>query len=493
MGVWKFPIALALALMLSIGAFPAAAQSAEEVEELRHLLQQMQEQMNELKSQHDSEIEELRSEIRRLSDEPAVDPETEALEREFEALLLEEPSVQPDRVPIGQAIREGRQIGLSNYMDISANVDILGRWGENSRTRGYSNELAVREVELGFSGAVDPYGRFVLYMGFHPGHGHDHDHGDGHDHGSSWPRYNFRTPGLNELGRSLDNLLNWYWENRYWHPREHDHAEWEMHVEEAYFVFDKMPYNLQLKLGKFRAHLGKSNYEHLHALPWAYYPLVVANNFGEEGLMGSGASLSWLVPNPWDHYLELRYEVFKNDNYSLFAGDKARDLVHLGNLTSFWDLNESSTLELGLTAAWGPNDDRHGSSSTALQGIDLTYKWIPVDRSLYRSFSWQSELFFFQKDMPHGREDTYGWYTGVEYQFARRWSAGARYDFAQWPSDSRFREHNYQVFTTFRQSEFAFWRLGFRHRNPNFGSKYNDNEVFLQFNVELGAHGAHRY
>lgn len=462
-----------------------ATSADNELAELRAMVQELQSRMEQLQAAHEDEINQLRRALKQLDarQEAPVDPE---LERAFGEALEMPPE------PAIPGMTDSGRISLSNYMDISANVDIVGRLHSNSlrRTREY---LDVRHVELGLSGAVDPYGRFVLYLGMHPGHGHSHDHGHDHDHGpASFP--NYRSPAVNALATSLDRLLNWYWEHKYWHPREHEHDDWELDVEEAYFRFDKLPANLQLRVGKFKAAVGKANPEHLHALPWTDYPLAIQYNFGNEGLAGVGVSLSWLVPNRWDHYLLVTYEAFKNDNHAIFAGDDATDLVHLLNVKNFWDFDNQHTLELGLTGAWGPNDDRRGSSATWMQNMDLTYRWRPLDRGKYRSFMWQSEVFFVQKENRRGDDvKTYGWYSGMEYQFARRWSAGARYDFAQWPDDSRFREHNYQVYTTFRQSEFAYWRLGYRHRNPNFGSKYNDKELFVQLNVELGAHGAHRY
>lgn len=478
-----------LLVALGLMASPLAAASDPELEALKETVRLLQEQLDRVEARHEAEVQDLKRQLSGLEARPpAAAPADAALEREFAEALGEMPETAPRLI---DQVRTGGKITLGNYLDISANVDMVSRLHSN-RLRRDRDHFQIREVELGLSGAVDPYGRFVLYIGMHEGHGHD-DHG--HDHGAAAPRFpTYRSPLVNQLALRLDRFLNWFWENRYWHPREHEHDEWELHVEEAYFTFDKLPHNLQLKLGKFRPSIGRANVAHLHDLPWTDYPLVIENNFGREGLMGTGASLSWLVPNPWDHYLLLTYEAFRNDSHSLFAGRDSNDLVHLLNIKNFWAFTPEHSLELGLTGAWGPNDGRRGSSATTLQAIDLTYQWRPEDTGLYRSLLFQNELFFIQKDVPWGkRQDTYGWYSGLEYQFARRWSAGLRYDFAQWPDDSRFREHTYQVHTTFRQSEFAFWRLGYRHRNPNFGSKYNNDELFLQLNVSLGAHAAHRY
>ena len=75
-------------------------------------------------------------------------------------------------------------------------------------------------------------------------------------------------------------------------------GEFEFELEEAYLTTLALPFQLQLKAGKFRSIFGKINRIHPHALPFIDTPAVYANFFGDEGLNDQGLSLSWLLPNP---------------------------------------------------------------------------------------------------------------------------------------------------------------------------------------------------
>src|SRR5262249_12501025 len=146
-----------------------------------------------------------------------------------------------------------------------------------------------------------------------------------------------------------------------------------------------LPYDLQARVGQFRAEFGKVNPIHLHALPWVDYPLVIKRYFGDEGLTGAGAELSWLVPNPAKKYIPVTYEVINNDNGSMFAGEKSDDFAHIAHVKTFFDLTPTSTLELGGSFAEAPNDAGHGSHRSLVEGVDVTYRWKPKDAGLYRS------------------------------------------------------------------------------------------------------------
>ena len=221
---------------------------------------------------------------------------------------------------------------------------------------------------------------------------------------------------------------------------------------------------------------------------------MIQNYFGHEGLSGDGVGISWLVPNPWDKYIELTYEAINNDS-SLFAGEETDDFVHLFHLKNFFDLSAASTLEGGLTFATAPNDEGHGGNRTMVGGVDLTYKWRAPETGKYKSFLWQTEVLAAQADLRGGQETTWGMYTAADYQFARRWVMGSRYDYSQMPYSSSLHEHGLSAYLTFLQSEYLFWRLGYLYTDRNFrvhGDK-REHEVFVQCNFSLGAHPAHSY
>jgi hypothetical protein len=119
-----------------------------------------------------------------------------------------------------------------------------------------------------------------------------------------------------------------------------------------------------------------------------------------------------------------------------------------------------------------------------------------VDRALYRSFAWHTELLASSKDGEDGsRQNAWGCYTGPEYQFARRWSVGTRLDYSQLPDDRHLHEKGASAYVTFRPNEYCFWRAGVERTTRNFesdGAK-GDTMFFLQLNFGFGAHRAHKY
>ena len=216
---------------------------------------------------------------------------------------------------------------------------------------------------------------------------------------------------------------------------------------------------------------------------------------GQVVLAGEGVSVSWLVPNPWDKYVELTYESFNNDDPHLFAGEHADDFVHLLHLKTFFDLSNGSTLEAGLSGATAPSDERHGGRRCWVEGADVTYKWRDPRRGLYRSFLWQTEVLAAQREFEDCRVCSMGLFTAAEYQFARRWLVGGRYDFSERPDDAGLKEHAWSTYLTFLQSEYCFWRLAYQFSRRNFAvaGEDTDHQVFLQLNFGLGPHRAHKY
>ena len=245
---------------------------------------------------------------------------------------------------------------------------------------------------------------------------------------------------------------------------EEEDGEWHSDLEEGYFTFDTLPYDLKARAGKFFSAFGKANQMHTHSMPWVDKPNVIKNFFGEEGMSEAGAELSWLVPNPWNNYMELIMQVQNNGNEASFAGDQSNDLMYVTHLKNFFDIDKDSSIEVGGSFATGANAATGGGHQTNLEGLDLTYKWRPAQQGLYKSLTWMNELLFSQKEQ--GADDTvnsHGLYSSLEYQFSRRWSVFGRYDYSQFPDDNKSHENAYSTGLTFRQSEYCFWRLQFKH------------------------------
>jgi hypothetical protein len=445
----------ALRCALAVCAAAAATAKGQDPEpstkELLKELRRLNERVEILETRHESDqqkINEMEERLQKVETAQAdhLAPAAEltgGAEQELEALLgTGTPQAKPS--PETRAAFTLGSIGgpgQSFNPDISLNGDFVAAYS-NREGGAVDDEFLLRELEIGFSGAVDPYTRADMIV---------------------------------TVGR--------------------EDGEFKADLEEAYLTFLQLPYNLQARAGKFRAEFGRANPIHLHAVPWIDYPFVIRRYFGDEVLFGTGAELSWLIPNPWNQYMGLTYELFNNDNDTIFAGQEGDDFTHLLRFKTSRDLSPASTVDLGTSIATAPNDGGHGGHRATVGGVDLTYHWKPKGQGLYRSFLWQSEAYASHTETWHGGETAWGMYSAAEYQFARRWKLGLRYDNTELPNRSSRHERGYSTYLTYLQSEFLFWRLGYIYTDRNFEEDGNsdDQQVLLQLNWTLGAHPAHKF
>jgi hypothetical protein len=439
---------LAAGLVSSPAWAGQAAESAAGLADLKREVADLRRQMEEQRRQYESQIEDLRRQVKDLAQRGAPAPAAPSPKEELAAAIEEARREAAAKEPQPLSLSFGRAIQNFNP-DISVIGDVLGHWvsgerGERLPGGEHANEdrFQFRELELAFSAPVDPYARADFFV-----HIHEHD------------------------------------------------GEWHAGLCEGYLTLLTLPHNLQARIGKFRSAFGKANQLHTHNMPWVDRPNVITNFFGEEGMSEEGVEVSWLVPNPWDKHVQWTLNVQNNENAGAFAGRDADDIMFVNRLASFHPLSESSTLEIGVSHATAPNDSGHGGCRTHVEGLDLTYKWRPPREGLYKSLAWENEVLFSQKDQPDGAaENAWGLYSSLTYQFARRWSVFGRYDYSQFPDDRDSSEHAVSAGLTFAQSEYAFWRLSYKHTDTSGPLAGADrDEVWLQLNVGIGPHRAHKY
>jgi hypothetical protein len=218
-------------------------------------------------------------------------------------------------------------------------------------------------------------------------------------------------------------------------------------------------------------------------------PLVAKNLLGgEDGLADSGISLARLIPNPW-LFLEATGQVYRGES-SVFKAPTRGDLAYVGHLRAYRDVTESTNLDLGGSIAYGHNgvDD---ASTTRLLGADLTLRYRPLRRSIYTSLIARGELAWSRRQAPAGTVDAFGAYGYLEYQVARRWSAGLRYDSSERAELPGVRDKGGSFIVNFRPSEFSLVRT--QLRRTSFGDGATANELLFQFLFAIGAHGAHPF
>lgn len=276
----------------------------------------------------------------------------------------------------------------------------------------------------------------------------------------------------------------------------------ESDLEEAYVTWLKLPKGLQLKAGKFLAGLGKLNQIHAPETPFADRPLAAEIFLGEEGLHSTGVGLTYLFPTPF--YLQGTAEVsniwpeapaFGEEDPATGEIEKGghRDLGWLGRLETFFDLNDASNLMLGLSYARGVHDPEEGRLSAQLWNADVTYRWKRPARAIYRSLLWRTEALWSRREMPAPMSGVTSWggFSYLDWQFKRRWHAGARYDYSQFPDDDSLHERGWLGFLTFTPSEFSL--LSLQGRSVRRADGHTDHTVFLKIQFNIGPHGAHPF
>ena len=264
----------------------------------------------------------------------------------------------------------------------------------------------------------------------------------------------------------------------------------EVALEEGFITFPTLPGGFLTKVGKMRDAFGKVNGQHPHTLPFIDRPLVSKNlTGGEDGLADAGISVARLIPNPW-LFLEATGQVYQG-NSAVFKAPTRSDLAYVGHLRAYQDIGESTNIDLGGSIAYGHNgvtDD----TTTRLLGVDATLRWKPLRRSIYTHFLARGEVTWSRWGEPAGAQSAVGGYGYLEYQFARRWTAGLRYDNSQRADAPWLRDTGGSFLVTFKPSEFSLVRAQYR-RTSFAGTDRPENEILFQFLFAIGAHGAHPF
>jgi hypothetical protein len=265
----------------------------------------------------------------------------------------------------------------------------------------------------------------------------------------------------------------------------------EVELEEGFITFTHLPADLLLKVGKFKAQFGKVNTFHTHVLPWADEPLPIVNLLGgEEGWNDSGVSISRILPLPGDTFSELTAQIFRGKSEGLFDAPGRSDLSYLAQYRAYRDFGDDHNVELGTTWGRGSNGTTE-TAHTTLENIHLIYRWKPLSGRPYRSFVLRSELFRSRREQPGGRQTSRGFFVGGDYQLARRWYGGARYEFSDHADDDSKRDRGEAVTLTFWPSEFSQVRGELRRRR--YAGGITANEALVQLQFAIGAHGAHPF
>lgn len=372
--------------------------------------------------------------------------------------------------------------------------------------------------------------------GFVRQHDEDDDHGDDHAHGGLREGFNLR-----EVEIVASATIDPYFDGVVMLAV----GEGELEIEEAFVTTRALPAGLQLKAGKFLSDIGYLNKQHPHAWLFVDRPLMSELLFGEHGLQETGLQLAWMPPTPI--YSRIGLEVLQGDSETLAAQVEDaepvegtprlfRDRAGPRMWTAFAkvapDLGYDHALQAGVFAGRSSSYQESIQEAThyidfdgdaRFWGTDLVYKYdaggnagrgslVVQGEYTRRTRTLDTQEIFFVADagflpgeasgIERFRETQDGYYLQTVYGIAPRWSAGVRMDVVgsvnettlgggeSWGSSER-----YTAMVAWMPTEFSRLRLQFTRGDfaVEDGARATFNQVFVQWQMSLGAHGAHAF
>jgi len=453
------------AMALAVAAIPAHAQESE-VSKLREELQQLKQQMQALEKRlgaaesKSSKAEESATRAESTAAQAASRPQTEnALNPGISAIL--------------NGVYSNLQRDPNTYQ-IGGFVPTLGEVSPGRRG------LSLGESELGFSANVDHMFRGTLVASIAPD----------------------------------DSTID---------------------VEEGYIQTLGLSNGFTIKAGRFFSNIGYQNSIHAHAWDFTDAPLVMKAFLGGQ-LNEDGIQFKWVAPTSlyFDAGLELgRGRAFPASDRNKNGFGSSNLFTHLGG-----DIGDSLAWQTGLSLfATSPQDrtytdvDSTGtgvtnsfSGSSRLWALSGVLKWSPHGNPTETSFKLQGEYFRRTEDGTltydtlaqslgtmrggYGSRQSGGYVQGV-YQWQPMWRVGYRYDrldsgattlglvgaggltAADFPILGAYNPRRHTFMVDWSPSEFSRIRLQFARDYSRMGLA--DNQIFLQYIVSLGAHGAHTF
>ena len=296
-------------------------------------------------------------------------------------------------------------------------------------------------------------------------------------------------------------------------------------IEEAYVQTTSLGEGFSLKAGRFFSGVGYLNPQHSHTWDFVDNPLAYQALLGTQ-YNDDGVQLNWLPPI--DQYVELGVELGRGRSFP--GTDTGRNGAGMSAFTAHTggDIGDSQSWRAGLsmlnakatdqsllaTDAGGSLVTDAFSGSTRVWVADAIWKWAPHGNATRTNFKLQGEYLRSTRsgslvyDVGNvDRAGAYramqsGWYVQGVWQFMPYWRVGLRTERldpgtpdyglnAASFATSGFKPHKNTLMLDFSPSEFSRVRLQLAQDRSREG--ISDTQFFVQYQMSLGAHGAHSY
>lgn len=313
-------------------------------------------------------------------------------------------------------------------------------------------------------------------------------------------------------------------------------ADGTIEVEEGYVLTRKFIPGMQLKFGKFYSGIGYMNRQHPHQWDFVDQALPYAAIFGG-ALNETGVQLTWLPNLPT--YVQLGVETLQggNDRIARQIGEsdetpwfssKAGPRLFTGFARVSPDVGYSHTLQVGASYGYSSqhqelrDEDSDGVADEALQGhaqfvvAEAVWQYDSPRQHGKGDLKLQAEYLYRTTDLAVVGEagepvagaggavklTQDGLYAQAVYGLFSRWTVGLRFDTigltnsieSGGESASLPASRRYTADLTFNPTEFS--RLRAQYARGAFevgGVTETFNQLYVQFQMSLGAHGAHTF
>ncbi|MBK6005442.1 hypothetical protein JJB11_05010 [Ramlibacter ginsenosidimutans] len=307
-------------------------------------------------------------------------------------------------------------------------------------------------------------------------------------------------------------------------------------VEEAYVETTSLGHGLNLRAGRFFSNIGYLNPQHAHAWDFADAPLAYQAMLGTQ-FDDDGVRLTWLAPT--EQFIELSAEAGRGRSYPgsdtshnapgmyTLAAHNAPGMYTLAAHTG-GDIGDSSSWRAGLSYLHAHAGDQEllafdpagkeirnrFAGSTGVWIADAVWKWAPNGNATRTNFKLQGEYLQSRRDgsmvvdtagaaSPGDYRATQsGWYLQGVYQFMPHWRFGLRTERLS-PGTPDYGSNSGLVaqdsgspskntlMLDWSPSEFSRWRFQLAQDRARAGAA--DTQWLIQYQMSLGAHGAHSY
>ena len=298
----------------------------------------------------------------------------------------------------------------------------------------------------------------------------------------------------------------------------------EVSIEEAYIQTTALGHGLSIKAGRFFSGIGYLNSQHAHTWDFVDSPLAYQAFLGSQ-YNDDGVQFNWVLPTT--QFVELGAELGRGKNFP--GTDANRNGVGMQALTlhTGGDIGENQSWRAGVSFLNNKANEQELVLDTQQQSIeslftgktstwvaDAVWKWAPNGNATRTYFKLQGEYVRSSRSgtlvydpAQTASSDAYeqtqsGWYLQGVYQFMPRWRVGLRTERlnpgdAQYGintafySQSDYHPSKNSLMLDFSPSEFSRVRLQLAQDKAREG--ITDNQLILQYQMNLGAHGAHSF